>query len=424
GVTLAIAAEQDAQDRPVLRLDYDFHGKAGWAAARRSVAIDLPVSWELRFELRGEGPPNHLEVKLLDAHENVYWHVLRNVVWPQAAETVRVKERQVSFAWGPDSANPPPHKRIAQLELTVTAATGGRGTVWISGLKVVPRKAPDGKPLSIQTTIDAPTAAGEQEVEIDLGWLTEMGALTLRWEPGRAPGRVALEISENGRTFRPVRPLHDAEPRGASRSDFFLPETEARALRLHLREPGPRGFGLASVEVRPLVVGASRNAFVSMLAAEAPRGAYPRGFLAEQAYWTVVGVDQDPVEMLFSEDGAIELAERYSLEPFVRLDDPKGGRLISWADARITQTLTEGDLPIPTVTWDFPAEQPALRLAVTALAAPVSGGSALLARYRLENRSAARATGVLQLAARPFQVNPPRQFLNDPGGVSRLSKVA
>jgi len=423
GVTLAIAGEHDAQGRPVLRLDYDFHGRAGWAAARRSVEIELPATpptWELRFNLRGEGPPNHLEVKLLDARENVYWHVLRNVVWPRTAEVVRVKERQVSFAWGPDSADPPLLKRIAQLELTVTAARGGRGTVWISGLKVVPRKAPDAKPLSIKTTTGEPNAAGEQEVRIDLGWLTEVGALTLRWEPGRTPGRVALEISENGRTFHPVR---EAETRGASRSDFFLPDTEALALRLRLREPGARGFGLASVEVRPLAVSTSRNAFVSMLAAEAPRGAYPRGFLNEQSYWTVVGVDKDPIEMLFSEDGAIELAERYSLEPFVRLDDSTGGRLFTWADARNQQTLAEGDLPIPTVTWDFPADQPALHLAVTALAAPVPGGSALLARYRLENRSATRRTGILNLAARPYQVNPPRQFLNDPGGVSRLSHL-
>ena len=420
GVTLAIAADRDSQGRPALRLDYDFQGRAGWAAARRKVEIELPAAWELRFDLRGEGPPNHLEVKLLDGRENVYWHVLRNVAWPRAARAMRVKERQVEFAWGPDSEAPRPLRRVAELELTVTAATGGKGTVWISGLEVVPRRAPDARPLSLQTTAGPLSAAGEQVVAVDLGWLAELGALTLRWEPGRAPGRVALEISEDGKTFVPVR---EAEPRGALRTDFFLPDVEAMALRLRLREPGPAGFGLAAIEARPLSVGASRNAFVSMLASEAPRGAYPRGFLAEQSYWTVVGVDKDPIEMLFSEDGAAEMAERYSLEPFVRLDDGQGGRLFSWAEARIAQTLADGDLPIPTATWDLSAGPAALRLAATALAAPVPGGSALLVRYRLENRSDSRASGVLQLAARPFQVNPARQFLNDPGGVSRFSKL-
>ncbi len=425
GVTLAISADRDGQGDPALRLDYDFHGKAGWAAARRIVEINLPAAWELRFSLSGQGPSNHLEVKLLDARENVYWHVLRNVVWPAEAEPVRIKERQVSFAWGPDSAAPPPLTRIAELELTVTAATGGQGTVWISGLEVVPREAASPNPKAVDIVPGEPDATGGQEIAIDLHGLTELGGLTLRWEPGKTPGRVALEISEDGQTFQPVR---KAEPRGAARSDFYLPDAEARAVRLRLREPGPAGFGLSGVEVRPLEVGASRNAFVSMLAAEAPRGAYPRAYLNEQSYWTVVGVDQDPVEALFSEDGAIELAERYSLEPFVRLDDPaeegSGGRLFSWADANIEQTLAEGYLPIPSVSWDVPAEQPALRLAITALAAPVSGGSALLARYRLENRSDRRRSGQLQLAARPFQVNPPQQFLNDPGGFSRLSHVA
>ncbi len=421
GVTLTLTADRDVAGRPALRLDYDFQGKAGWAAARRSVEIELPAAWELRFDLRGLGPSNHLEVKLLDARENVHWHVLRNVAWPSVAEGVRIKERQVSFAWGPDSAAPPPLRRIAELELTVTAASGGRGTVWISALEVVPRELPSPRPQALKVTACVPDEKGTQEIAIDLGGSTELGGLTLRWEPGRTPGRVALERSEDGVVFHPVR---EAEPRGAARSDFFLPETEARALRLHLSEPGPAGFGLAGVEVRSLGLGASKNAFVSMLAAESPRGAYPRAFFSEQSYWSVVGVDADPVEALFSEDGVFELAERVSLEPFVRLDDSAGARVFSWADARIEQTLGQGDLPIPTVTWDFPADRPALRLAITALAAPVPGGGALLALYRLENRSAVRRTGVLHLAARPFQVNPPQQFLNDPGGVSRLSHLA
>ena len=425
GVALSIAADREADGRPALRLDYDFQGRAGWAAARRKVEIDLPTSWEVRFDLRGDGPANHLEVKLLDARENVYWHVLRNVVWPRTAEPVRVKERQVSFAWGPDSAAPRPLKRIAELELTVTAAEGGRGSIWISDLKVVPRATPDARPLSIRTIAQEPTPDGEQVIKINLGWLAELGGLTLRWPPGGKPGRVALELSEDGRSFRPVRV---AESGNVGRTDFYLHDVEARALRLRLSRPGPVGFRTPEVEIRPLAVGASRNAFVSMLAAESPRGAYPRGFLGEQSYWTVVGVDRDPVEMLFSEDGAAEMAERYSLEPFVRLDAvasrPNDATLYTWAQAKIGQSLAEGDLPIPTVTWDLPAAGPALRLVATALAAPVSGGSALLVRYRLENRSDRRQTGHLELAARPFQVNPPRQFLNDPGGVSRLSRLA
>ncbi len=422
GVSLAISADREPSGAPALRLEYDFHGRAGWAAARRALELELPERWEVRFDVRGDGPSNHLEVKLVDARENVYWYVFRNVAWPHTAEPWRVRERQVSFAWGPDSASPPPLRRLAQLELTVTAASGGKGTVWISELGVVPREKASPTPPRLAVTGLPTDSTGARPDVLDLGGLTEVGALSIRWIPGRAPGRVALETSEDGKTFHLVR---EAEPRGAPRTDFFLPETEARVLRLLMRDPGPEGFGLIVPSVRPLSVGASRNAFVSMLAAEAPRGAYPRAFLGEQSYWTVVGVDKDPVEMLVSEDGAIEMAERYTLEPFVRLESSSGApsRLITWADARIDQSLAEGDLPIPTVAWSFPAETPALRLSITALAAPVQTGSALLARYRLENRSDERRTGTLYLAARPFQVNPPQQFLNDPGGTSRLSHL-
>ena len=66
-----------------------------------------------------------------------------------------------------------------------------------------------------------------------------------------------------------------------------------------------------------------------MVAREAPRGAYPRGFSGEQTYWTIVGVDGDAEEALVSEDGAVEVGERgFTIEPFVHFDD----KLWTWAD--------------------------------------------------------------------------------------------
>jgi hypothetical protein len=43
-----------------------------------------------------------------------------------------------------------------------------------------------------------------------------------------------------------------------------------------------------------------------------------------------------------------------------------------------------------------------------------------LARYRMRNRGAAPHTATLYLAVRPFQVNPPTQFLNTTGGAARV----
>jgi hypothetical protein len=141
------------------------------------------------------------------------------------------------------------------------------------------------------------------------------------------------------------------------------------------------------------------------LARAARPGLYPRFLRGEQVYWTVVGVEGDEREALFDEDGRLEVsAGAFSLEPFVQLD----GALVTSADVRLEQSLADGWLPIPAVTWtrdDF-----ALR--VRAFAAGGPGRVRLYASYRLENRGRAPARGALVVALRPLQVLPPWQTLN------------
>src|SRR4051812_28215247 len=46
-----------ANDGGALRMDFDFHGHGGWAAARRPVNIDVPENFRFVFRLRGEMQP-------------------------------------------------------------------------------------------------------------------------------------------------------------------------------------------------------------------------------------------------------------------------------------------------------------------------------------------------------------------------------
>ncbi len=48
-------------DHGSMRMDFDFRGHGGWAAARRSVDLALPDNYRFAFRLRGETPPNTLE---------------------------------------------------------------------------------------------------------------------------------------------------------------------------------------------------------------------------------------------------------------------------------------------------------------------------------------------------------------------------
>jgi hypothetical protein len=118
-----------------------------------------------------------------------------------------------------------------------------------------------------------------------------------------------------------------------------------------------------------------------------------------------------------SEDGALEVARGgFSVEPFV----VDGGKVVGWAGVKAAQSLREGYLPIPSVTWKAPLWQ----LRTTAFARGTPDNSQLVAQYMLRNDSDQPRTLRLVLALRPFQVNPPMQFLNTPPGVSRIESIA
>jgi hypothetical protein len=77
-------------------------------------------------------------------------------------------------------------------------------------------------------------------------------------------------------------------------------------------------------------------------------------------------------------------------------------------------------LPLPEVSWSTKD----LDLTVNTFAGGPSDSSVLYARYRVTNNSKRSKRLTLYLAIRPFQVNPPWQFLNLPGGVARIDTIA
>ncbi|RDD80887.1 discoidin domain-containing protein [Dyella tabacisoli] len=156
------------------------------------------------------------------------------------------------------------------------------------------------------------------------------------------------------------------------------------------------------------------NALLLEQAAQAPRGLYPRGFSGEQSYWTLVGVDGGAKHSaLLSEDGAVEVDKGgWSIEPLLFSDH----EIIHWASVKTTQRLEDGYLPIPTVHW----QADTLSLETTAFATGTPQRSQLLLRYVLHNDSDRPRQLTLALMTRPFQVNPPTQFLNTPGGISSI----
>jgi hypothetical protein len=386
-----------SQDQGALRLDFDFHGGAGYAVAHQALNLDLPANWEISFRIRGEAPVNNLELKLIDpTGENVWWINRKAFQMPRDWREVRTKKRQIEFAWGPAGGGE--MKKVAAIEFAVTAGTGGKGTVWIDDLKFT--ELPPDHPYTRTPVIT--TAA--DSITYDFLEPREYGGLVIDWE---RPASYTVETSGDGKEWTAIREVKGGN---GGRDYLYLPETESRYLRL-------RGAGAPrSLDVKPLAWAPSLNAFFEKIAKDAPRGSYPRSFSGEQEYWTVVGVDGDREEGLLGEDGALEVGQgAFSIEPFLFVD----GQLITWSDITASQSLAEGYLPIPTVTW----RRGDLSLDITAFASGVPGSSVLQARYLVRNRGKARRVELF-LALRPFQVNPPTQFLNNPGGVSSIREIA
>ena len=393
GVELRISSEAGG-----MRLDFDFHGGAGYAIARKPVRMQLPDDYEFAFLLRGDTPPNTLEFKLLDASgESVWWLNQRNFRFPRDWTRMRIKKRHLEFAWGPSGGKP--LTEISALEIVITASTGGRGSVFIDDLTFAPRAPRPATYPEPKLSQPAPN-----EALLDLGSPREFGGLTLDW--AQHARDYDVQLSDDGVKWETATRIAGST---GGRDPLFMPDSDARYVRIRAATP----FTLRNVQVEPLATAASRNAFFTHVASSARKGLFPRYLGNEQSYWTIVGEPDDEREVLLSEDGALEVdRSSFSIEPFLFTN----GRLVTWHDARRTQSLADDYLPIPTVEWS--ADD--VHLAVTAYSRPKT----IYARYRVSNPTSERRDVTLFLAMRPFQVNPPWQFLNVPGGTAELHGLA
>lgn len=419
-----------------LCMDFDFGTVSGYAVAHRELALEYAENFELSFGLKGRGPPNSLQFKLVDVSgENVWWVNRPDFAFPRTWEQIRYKKRHITFAWGPVKDHE--LRRSAQLQLVVARGReGGKGTVCFDRLtyRELPadnaappppllRASSTLAPSDVEQALDGnldtawrsdPTAGRAQTLTLDFQQAREFGGLVLNWLPDAFASRYTVDFSDDGEHWRTVRRVVD----GNGGSDpLLLPESETRYVRLRLQDGPAKAYALAEIEIKDLSYGVSPNAFFEALAKDAPRGHYPRSFVGEQSYWTVVGIDGGMTTGLLSEDGAVEIGPgSASIEPFLIADEG----LLTWADVETEQTLRDGDLPIPTVTW----RHRDIAIHVAAFGSGERAKSQLISRYTVENLSDRIIPVTLALAVRPFQVNPPTQFLNLPGGVGQIRALA
>ncbi len=419
-----------------LRFDVSFTKGSGYGGVYRNFDVPLPDNYEITFWMRATVPVNNFEFKVSNdsSGQDIWWVNNKNYSYSSEWKRIVVKKRHLAFAWGPHPAPKP--EMLRRLELVVTAGTGGSGSVWIDDVQLVPLPPPPSKiPIpavaasSVDRKSDAPSnvlpgnkgswrsrTAGEEWIEVDYKYRREIGGVHLTWDPGISGLSYDILGSIDGKTYDT---LHSVREGKGGAVLIFTPESEVRQLRIAMHADRSRKpFRLEEISLVPSESLSTANQFIEHLAADAPRGWYPRYFRNEASYWTIVGVASDPKESLFNEDGSFEVdKQQFSVEPVIALE--AGNQLLTWANARTEQTLEKGYLPIPSVIRRYDG----MTLSVTLLAAGEVDRSELLARYVLKNTSPQKSRGIFYLAMRPFQVNPTYQWLNFEGGYAKTESI-
>lgn len=450
GVEISIHPDSGIHGRS-MRLDFDFHGHGGYVVVKRAVRLTLPANYELSFAIRGAAPINTLELKLIDSTgENVWWSNMRDFVFPTEWGSVTRKKRHISFAWGPRGGGE--IERVFGIEFAITAGSGGKGSVWIDDFTLTaldaptpyvltpvvtasahvpghePARALDGNDTTVWRAPGVSSGADRTSLKIDFLKRREFGGLVIDWEAGSRPNSYSIrastgEMVDGGETWTSLHTVRRAVSPPGLRDYLYLPESDARYLELVVDTAmsGGSGFGVREISVKPLEWAPTKNDLLRVMAGDVPRGSYPKYLSSEQSYWTVVGVDRDVFEALINEEGMIEVGRgQFSIEPFLYVD----GRLVTWNDAQLSVVPDPEEFPFPVVKWIARTMDGGnVELSIAAFASGLPDSSVLNARYTVADRTGRSRRVQLYLALRPLQVNPPWQFLNQAGGVTRVDSI-
>ncbi|KAA3657509.1 MAG: coagulation factor 5/8 type domain-containing protein, partial [Calditrichaeota bacterium] len=248
---------------------------------------------------------------------------------------------------------------------------------------------------------------------LDLQKQREFSALVIDWPQANFADAYDVLISSGGTNWDTVYRVNTG---GGGKRFIHLPDQEGRYIKFDFARSAAKRVTISGIEVKNIDFAPDANALYSRIAGTQPRGRFPRYFYDEASYWTVVGVNRDTKEALINADGMVEVDKSsFSIEPFVFVDSS----LVTWNDVALSQSLQDEYLPIPSVWWNHAK----FILSTEVFADGAADSSGLFLRYTLKNAGPDTLDAVVFLALRPFQVNPPYQFLNTPGGVAKLKSI-
>lgn len=420
-------------DASAVNFELNFVQGSGYGGVRRSWPLNLTGNFQFTFLIKSDLPSNNLEFKLLDqSGRNVWWKVFRNFEFSGRWQKIVIKKSQIQFAWGPIKNKF--LKKCHSVEIIISSVNGGQGSVEIRDLKFQPLpEPPDPRPpLRISLIPPSPQSMVQNMVDgdqktvwnckningksilLDNGYFRELGCLQIDWAENDFAEDYDVFVSSDRKNWEKAFSVRDAD----GGKDFIpLMNFDGRYLKITFPdESGNKMVRIKELKIHDFAKVPDWQAYWMLVAAHSPKGFFPRYLLHQQTYWTIGGAPDDEWEILINEEGQIEVDKRqFSIEPFLFSE----GSLLTWAQSQCEQSLLNGYLPFPQVsrkTRDF-------LLKVEPFVWKDHGKALAFVRYTLTNKAQKNKEGHLYLAIRPFQVNPPWQALNNPGGVAKVQKI-
>lgn len=255
-----------------------------------------------------------------------------------------------------------------------------------------------------------------QWLTLDLGGKATVDKAILYWETAFAK-TYQVQVSEDGKTWYIVYSTFSGKE---GRQEVSFAPVSARFIRVFGIERATQwGYSLFEFEAMPSegkpipldkfekfdtasvlkLAKSSPKAYYTIVPQMYPAGFYAKWLTKKQSYWTLVGTRDSFNESLLCEDGTIEpFNKSFSFMPYLYVN----GRFITAADCKISLSLEEGYLPIPSVMWMADS----LDFNQKLFAAGAYDNSVTYVWYQFENRGTKGIDGKLFITIRPFQANP------------------
>ena len=406
-------AHLELEQSEVFKLKYKLQNKDYAGLIIPLAQSELGENFLVEFEIKGE-PRNCKFERKLASKDTVWWIVKKDFHITEEWQSYAFKRRHFVYAWGSSQEF---LESAKQIELVITAYEDCEGSFQLRNIKLTPVAAAKAEASNVGVNVSSgnsdflvsnkPWVANQekkQKIEINFHSAIELGGLVINWDE-KTNTDFSLKIKDSKANIKLIDSIENFN--GGS-SFHYIPDCDASAIILELNNA--KNCKINSLEFKGASFSSSWNAFLSNVALRKKRGLYPRYFYKEQSFWTVVAEDASKDKALINEEGLVEFGYNYpSIDAFINVDE----KTLTWAESVQSQSLK--DTFIPSVNRRYQD----FELNITSY----MNNNAVYSDYEIVNTSKNTTTGSLVLAIRPYQVNPPWQFLNTTGGFREINEI-